>query len=291
LQWDALATGDTRVMLAAQNELLQKPYGTSWITYTRCHDDIGLGYNDYMIEQAGFNAFEHRKFLKQYYSGNYKDSPAKGALFSVNLKTQDARISGSLASLCGLEKAIHEKNEQEKEFSISRILLMQAHSFFIGGVPMIFYGDEAGYTNDYSYRSDAGKNYDNRWMHRPVIDWEKNKKIEEKGTTENIIFTSTQKLISLRKKFAAFSDHKNLTWLTPHNIHVAGYMRQKGRQKLFCLFNFGKARAYVTWYIFKEHGEPPVTLYDHWQGKQHTVGADHEYLVIEAFNFYLLEQR
>jgi len=55
LQWDMLATGDTRVMLAAQHEILQKPYGTSWITYTRCHDDIGLGYDDYMIEHAGKN--------------------------------------------------------------------------------------------------------------------------------------------------------------------------------------------------------------------------------------------
>ena len=41
LQWDALATGDTRVMLAAQHDLLQKPFGSTWITYTRCHDDIG----------------------------------------------------------------------------------------------------------------------------------------------------------------------------------------------------------------------------------------------------------
>ena len=54
LQWDALATGDTRVMLAAQHEILQKPYGTSWITYTRCHDDIGLGYDDYMIRTGRF---------------------------------------------------------------------------------------------------------------------------------------------------------------------------------------------------------------------------------------------
>ena len=62
LQWDMLATGDTRVMLAAQHELLAKPYGTSWITYTRCHDDIGLGYDDYMIEQAGFNPGSIRSF-------------------------------------------------------------------------------------------------------------------------------------------------------------------------------------------------------------------------------------
>ncbi len=80
LQWDMLATGDTRVMLAAQHELLAKPYGTSWINYTRCHDDIGLGYDDYMIEQAGFNAWQHKKFLKDYYSGAYPGSPATGAL-------------------------------------------------------------------------------------------------------------------------------------------------------------------------------------------------------------------
>jgi amylosucrase len=43
LQWDMLATGETEVMMAAQHEILKKPYGTSWITYTRCHDDIGLG--------------------------------------------------------------------------------------------------------------------------------------------------------------------------------------------------------------------------------------------------------
>ena len=71
LQWDALATGDTRVMMAAQHELLKKPYGTSWITYTRCHDDIGLGYDDYMIDKAGYNPYEHRKFLNRYYSENY----------------------------------------------------------------------------------------------------------------------------------------------------------------------------------------------------------------------------
>ena len=100
LQWDMLATGDTKVMLAAQHELLQKPYGTSWITYTRCHDDIGLGYDDIMIEQAGYNSYAHRKYLKEYYSGVHPGSPAIGALFSSNPKTGDARISGSLASLC-----------------------------------------------------------------------------------------------------------------------------------------------------------------------------------------------
>ena len=289
LQWDALATGDTRVMLAAQHEILQKPFGTSWITYTRCHDDIGLGYDDYMIEQTGYNPYEHRKFLKNYYSGTQEGSPARGALFSVNPKTQDARISGSLASLCGLEKAVQENNEPDIELSVRKILLMQAQSFFIGGLPMLFYGDEVGYTNDYSYLQDAGKSYDNRWMHRPVIDWKKNKNIDKEGTIEHRIFSATQKLIRIRKEIAVVADHKNLNWLTPHNIHIAGYLRSAADKKLYCLFNFSNEAAYLTWFAFKEHGAAPTKLYDHWQDKYFDVGYNHEFLIIEPYSFCLLE--
>ncbi len=289
LQWDALATGDTRVMLAAQQELLQKPFGTSWITYTRGHDDIGLGYDDSMIAGAGFSAYEHRKFLKDYYSGAYPGSPASGALFSVHPKTQDARISGSLASLCGLEKALNNQNPYEIELSIRKILLMQAQSCFIGGFPMLFYGDEIGYTNDYSYLDDITKSYDNRWMHRPEINWEKNKRLEEKGSVEEKIFTATQRLIGLRKKLPVVADRKNLTWLTPHNIHVAGFLRAWENEKLYCLFNFSNKTAYITWYAFKEHGAVPRILYDHWNGKNHTVGSDQEFFVMEAYSFCLLE--
>jgi amylosucrase len=289
LQWDMLATGDTKVMLAAQHELLKKPSGSSWITYTRCHDDIGLGYEDYMIKQAGFDPYGHRKFLKNYYSGSHSGSPAKGALFSSNPKTGDARISGSLASLCGLEKALDEKDEKAIDISIQKILLMQAHSFFLGGVPMLFYGDELGYTNDYSYFNEPGKSYDNRWMHRPVIDWEKNKKINKKGSVEQRIFSGTQQLISLRKKLSAIADHSNLTWMTPHNIHVAGFVRSLGNDKLFGVFNFNAQPSFLTWYAFKEHNPGSGKLFDHWKEKTYTIVYDNDYLVIEPYGFCLLE--
>ena len=289
LQWDALATGDIRVMLAAQHEILQKPYGTTWITYTRCHDDIGLGYDDYMIRQAGYNSFEHRTFLKNYYSDSYFDTPAKGALFGSNPKTGDARISGSLASLCGLEKALDKNDAALIEVAIQRILLMQAHSFFLGGIPMIFYGDESGYTNDYSFLNDSGKSYDNRWMHRPLIDWNKNKKSDEAGTVEYKVFSSIQKLIRIRNKIHAVGDYKNLTWLTPHNIHIAGYLRTFEDQKLYCLFNFKNEDSYLTWFAFKEHGPAPSSLYDHWGEREISVGNDTEYLKLKPYQFMLLE--
>jgi amylosucrase len=108
---------------------LLKLYGTTWISHTRCHDDIELGYEDYMIQRAGFEPFQHRKFLQEYYSGRHPESFATGALFSVNPKTNDARISGSLASLCGLEKALDRNDPAAVDLAVARIMMMQAHSF------------------------------------------------------------------------------------------------------------------------------------------------------------------
>ncbi len=291
LQWDALASGKVSVMLKAQHEILRKPFGTTWISYTRCHDDIGLGYDDYMIAAAGFDPYEHRKFLKEYYSGVFPHSPATGALFSVNPKTQDARISGSLAALCGLEKAMHLNDAAGVEMAISKILLLQAHSFCLGGIPMLFYGDESGHINDYSYKEDNGKAYDNRWMHRPVIDWEKNERIHIPGTAEQLVFDGTRRLIQLRRQLAALADYNNLSWISPHNIHVAAFVRSLNEQRLFCVFNYSSESAWLTWYAFKEKGHPPATLYDHWREETFTVGRDDAYLVLAPYEFYIFEAR
>jgi amylosucrase len=289
LQWDAIATGDTRVMLAAQHPIMQKPYGCTWISYTRCHDDIGLGYDDYMIERVGFNPYHHRTYLKNFFAGWHEGSVAAGALFSVNPKTGDARISGSLASLCGLEKVSEWTNQTEIEFALRKIILMQAHSMFMGGIPMLFYGDELAYTNDYSYLQDPGKSYDNRWMHRPIMNWDKNEKRNSEGSYENIIFSNTQKLIATRKALDVISDTKNVTWMTPHNIHVAGFVRANKNSKLYCLFNYKHTASFVTWYAFKEHGERPSVLHDNWSGQDHKVGNDNEYFILPPYSFAILE--
>ncbi len=291
LQWDALASGDTRIMLAAQHELMQKPFGTSWITYTRCHDDIGLGYSDQTIAQAGFDPREHRLFLQRYFTGVQEGSPAMGALFSANPRTGDARISGSLASLCGLEQAISSGQARAIDTAIARILMMQAHSIFIGGMPMLFYGDELGYVNDYSWKDDPSKHYDNRWMHRPLIDWEKNARVHQADTIEARIYSANRKMLSIRRDHELFADLKNMSWLTPHNIHVAGFLRQWNGKKIYCLFNYSATDKFITWYIFKEHGPAAVRLHDHWTGRDLLVGRDDEYLVIPPYGFMILDHK
>ena len=282
LQWDMLATGETQVMLNEQEVLGKKPLGTSWITYTRCHDDIGLGYEDHSIQKAGKDPFLHRQYLKDYYSGNFPGSQSKGALFSVHPQTGDARISGSLASLCGLEKAIEEHDYPEVQTAIDKIILMQAHSFFIGGLPMLFYGDELGYTNDYSYLDDPSKNYDNRWMHRPIINWEKNKLAELTGTIENQIFEKTRQLLKIRKSNPVFHDYSNIRWHHQLPNGVAGFERYHAQSIAFCLFNFTPEQKNIPSATFTNHPNP---FFDLWSN---TVYPPNPTIDIPSFSFLIL---
>ncbi len=288
LQWDALATGDTRIMLSAQPELQRKPFGTTWINYVRCHDDIGLGYTDEMIRQAGFDPYAHRRYIKDYYSGAHPGSDARGALFSVNPRTQDARISGSLASLCGLEAGLAAGDPDAIDMALDKIVMMQAHCLFLGGIPMLFYGDEAASLNDYSYQEDPGKSYDNRWMHRPRIDWRHMAERHRPGTPMHRIFTETRRLIRLRSELELVGDFGNISWMHPHNIHVAGYVRSIDEHRLYCVFNFGKEPAWLTWYAFRQHGVLRTDLKDLWSGVIHRVGQDDDHLILPPYGFALL---
>jgi amylosucrase len=160
---------------------------------------------------------------------------------------------------------------------------------FMRCIPMLFYGDELAYTNDYSYLQDPGKSYDNRWMHRPIMHWERNEKRKDQTSFEFRIFNETKKLIATRNQLEMISDTKNVTWMTPHNIHVAGFIRTGENKKLYCLFNYKNTASFVTWYAFKEHGERPSILHDHWSGNDYPVGNDNEYFVLPPYSFALLE--
>jgi amylosucrase len=107
---------------------------------------------------------------------------------------------------------------------------------------------------------------------------------------ENKIFQGTKRLIDIRCKINAVGDYKNLAWLTPYNMHIAGYLRTNEEQKLYCIFNFSDKETGLSWRVFKEHGPAPSRLYDHWMDKEHIVGNDNESLVIAPYQFYLFEQ-
>ncbi len=67
------------------------------------------------------------------------------------------RISGTMASLAGLEQAIEEDDEEKKELAIRRMMLLHGITLSIGGIPLLYLGEEWGMLNDYDFVKDPAK--------------------------------------------------------------------------------------------------------------------------------------
>jgi len=225
LLWDAIATKSANLLYQGLKSIPDKLERATWLNYVRCHDDIGLGYDDNDIRQIGSDPTSHRKFLIDYYTGAYDDSDARGLPFGHNHKTGDARISGSLASLVGLATAL-DKNDPEKiDTAIKRILLLHGMILAFGGIPLLYYGDEIGTLNDCTYLDDENKANDSRWAHRPNIDWEKAELRHQSGTVEHRIFNALKKMIAIRKEIPSFADFNNRELIHVDNPHLFIFSR------------------------------------------------------------------
>ncbi len=168
--WSALATRDTRLMThVLATHFPDRLTNATYATYIRCHDDIGWAITDEDAMALDMSGPAHRTYLSDFYEGDFPGSFAQGVLFQVNEATGDKRISGSFASLAGLEKA---QSLADSEHALQRILMGHALIACFGGIPLIYMGDELAMLNDYSYRDNPDHAHDSRWVHRPKMDWD-----------------------------------------------------------------------------------------------------------------------
>jgi amylosucrase len=225
LLWDAVATRNARLLDQGIRSLPNKLDRATWLNYVRCHDDIGLGFDDADISRAGYDPASHRTFLLEYFTGAFEGSTARGQPFARNEKSGDARIAGSLASLAGLEDALESGDETAIQQSIDLILLLHGMIMAFGGIPMLYYGDEIGMLNDFSQMKDEEKAQDARWIHRPVIDWEKADRRHQRGTPEQRLFEGVSRMIAARKSIPAFADFNNRELIDTGNPHLFVFMR------------------------------------------------------------------
>lgn len=170
--WSALAARHTGLMEVALAGFRPKPTTTTWGTYVRCHDDIGWAIGDSDAAAALIDGFGHRSFLSDFYSGEFPGSFAQGMVFQFNPVTGDRRISGTCASLAGLELAAQSGDDRRIEDAINRIVMLHTVIMGFGGIPLLYMGDELGMLNDYSFIDDPAHTDDNRWVHRPMMDWD-----------------------------------------------------------------------------------------------------------------------
>lgn len=257
LLWDAVATKQTVLLTKGVEDLPEKLDRATWLNYVRCHDDIGLGFSDKAIIEAGFDPVSHRRFLVDYYTGRYPKSNARGFAFGVNKKTGDARISGALASLAGLETALDYQDQSAIENAMMTIILLHNLIMSFGGIPLIYYGDAVGTLNNDSYLQDENKMHDNRWVHRPTLDWEVMALRNEPGTVQQRLFSQIKQLIAIRKEISAFADLNNRELITLENPHLFAFHRfvQTGmHSKVVVVANFDTSPQSVPLQSFRQKG-------------------------------------
>jgi amylosucrase len=218
----------------------------------RSHDDIGWGFADEDAREMGLDPDDHRYFLNLFYLGRFPGSFATGLPFNFNPRTQDMRISGTTASLAGLEKADKLNDAAYRETAIKRILMIHSIILSAGGIPLIYLGDEVGTTNDYSYRTDPSKKDDTRWVHRPYAKAEKYEGRKDAETAEGKLFSGLLKLIGIRKNTPAFADGET-RFIWTGNSHVLGYTRHG---LLLALANFAEFPQQVSLHELQSSWSP-----------------------------------
>lgn len=270
--WSALATADTDLM----NHVMGTHFppvvdNATYVTYLRCHDDIGWAITDEDAAAVGLSGYLHRRFLADFYAGSYAGSPARGALFQVNPKTGDARINGSSASLAGLEDALDRDDAEAVDRAIDRLLVGHALIASYGGIPLIYMGDEIGMLNDYSQLEQSGQADDGRWIHRPRMDWDRAEKAAAGVGVGGRILAGITQILQRRQAVDAFHGAYPTRVIALGNSRLFAFLREAPTGPVLCAFNLGADYEAVSAQLLRANGvvrfvdllsQSDVTLHD-----------------------------
>ena len=238
--WHTIATADTRLLKHQMDIVTRLPKDYVFLNYLRCHDDIGWGLDYEWLKQFGIAEAPHKKYLNDYFRGYVEGSDARGELYNDDPVLQDARLCGTTASLCGLEAAGFEQNEEKTAQAIQRIEMLNAYLFIQSGIPVIYSGDEIGQVNDYSYKEseDYDRRSDSRYIHRGHFHWDLEPEKDKKGTVQNRIFASMKKMEELKFKYRPFDGEADVWTEETYDTALLCVCRKSGNEMVTGIFNF-----------------------------------------------------
>ncbi|MGI8747138.1 MAG: alpha-amylase family glycosyl hydrolase, partial [Deinococcus sp.] len=235
--WSSLASRDVRLFEAALLAFPPKPASSTWGVYVRCHDDVGWAISDEDAARVGLSGPAHRHFLSDFYSGEFPGSFVRGLVFQHNPRTGDRRISGSGASLAGLEAALEAGDEVGAALAIERLLLLHAVVLGFGGVPLLYMGDELATLNDPAFADTPQHAQDNRWVHRPEMDWERAAERHHPRSVGGRMYRGLRGLINARRGLPQLHASVESEVFVSPNPHVLFLARRHPLGTLLCLYN------------------------------------------------------
>lgn len=239
--WNSIATRDIRLLKKQMDIVSRLPKQYTFLNYLRCHDDIGWGLDFDTMKQWGMEEPSHKRYLNDYFTGKIADSISRGELYNDDPVTQDARFCGTTASMCGIEAAGFEGNAEKMQTAIQEDLMLHAYMLTQSGIPMLYSGDELGQVNDYSYKDDAEKASDSRYLHRGAFLWELADKRKELSTVQGQLFQMLNRLEQIRRQENVFSQEAEVYTYDVHNDSILGILREYKGERFIALFNFSES--------------------------------------------------
>ncbi|MBO5460778.1 MAG: alpha-amylase family protein [Ruminococcus sp.] len=238
--WNSVATRDVRLLKKQMDIISALPKEYTFLNYLRCHDDIGWGLDYDTLRTWGMEERPHKQYINDFFLGKAGNSFSRGELYNADPVTGDARFCGTTASMCGVEKAVSEQDEEQMDAAIQRVLMLHAYMFTQSGIPVLYSGDEVGQLNDYTYKSVPEKAPDSRYIHRGKFNWELAEKIEETGTVQERLFHGFDRLETIRSQEKAFMTNAEYYTLETYDDALLCIAREYEGDKVIGIFNFSE---------------------------------------------------
>lgn len=236
--WNSIATRDIRLLKKQMDIVNSLPKQYTFLNYLRCHDDIGWGLDFATLKDWGMDEPSHKRYLNDFFTGKYPGSDSRGELYNDDPVTQDARFCGTTASMCGIEAALFEKDDEKLKRGIREDLMLHAYMLTQSGIPMLYSSDEIGRLNDYSYKEDPDKAADSRYIHRGAFQWELAEKRNSKSSVEGQIFQTLSRMEQIRSQESVFDKDCDVYTYDVHDDSILCILRQKGNERFIGIFNF-----------------------------------------------------
>ncbi|WP_426319568.1 alpha-amylase family protein [Pseudoduganella sp. R-43] len=198
--WGSLAEQDAALVRKVVEGTPPLPPHASWLSYVRCHDDIGWNVLRAEASETG-DPQARLAAISRFFAGD-GGSYARGEAFQSSDPRAAHGSNGMAASLVGLEGAADDESEG---LALRRLMLLHGLALSFGALPVLFMGDELGQVNDYSFRQRPDRAMDSRWLQRPAFDEERLAQRHEANTQAGRVYAALRSLVAARQRLPALA--------------------------------------------------------------------------------------
>ena len=257
------------------------PPGAGWVTYVRCHDDIGWAITEEDAAAVGEDGYLHRRFLADFYAGDFPGSFARGARFQADARHgrgAHERHGGVAGRARG--GALSAATRWRSSSRSAACCCCTRSSFAHGGVPLIYMGDELGLLNDRAWQTTRPPR--RQPLDAPPADGLGGGRAPPRpGLGRGPSVAGLRRLVDARRATRAVHAQGTSRPIRTGNDHVFGLLREHAGDRLLLLANFTPSPSGCRWPRPRARARARLVT---WPGRP-AAHRDGDALVLEPYQY------